>query len=106
MKLAKMSKSRGNVVLPEEVVHGVCDLMPGYDFRDTQGRIMNWKLAGIWRHATGYLTSTRTGRQPVFLHEVNNPVPCLLQENMQADMQHPELLDYWQRLLDLYEEKS
>jgi len=100
----KMSKSRGNVVLPEEVVCGVCELDPSYEFRDVNGNLVDWKAAGVWRHhESGYFTSTRTGRQPVFLHEVANPIPCMLNRAGREQMQHPELESYWIRLLDTYE---
>jgi hypothetical protein len=100
----KMSKSRGNVVLPDEVVHGVCGLDDCYEFRYANGNLTDWKAAGVWRHESGYFTSTRTKRQPVFLHEVGNPVPCLLRIKGVEQIQHPELLGYWQQLLNKYED--
>lgn len=32
----KMSKSRGNVITPEEVVYGVYEMHSGYEFRNQQ----------------------------------------------------------------------
>lgn len=65
---------------------------------------MDWKVFGVWRHHEfGYLTSTRTGRQPVFLHEVGNPIPCMLKFTDREQMQHPKLEWYSIRLLDTYE---
>lgn len=99
-----MSKSRGNVVSPEEVVHGVYELDSGYEFRDTDKNLVDWQAAGVWRTPEyNYFTSTRTRKRPVFLHEVNNPVPCLLQVRGVEQLQHPELISYWLELLDKYE---
>jgi len=76
--MTKMSKSRGNVVLPEEVVHGVCDLAPGHEFRDRFGRLVDYRTQGVWLQAgRGYLTSTKFGRKPVFLHVKGETVPVL-----------------------------
>jgi valyl-tRNA synthetase len=103
MMLAKMSKSRGNVVSPEEVIYGVCKLTPGYEFRDLAGKVVDFKVQGVWRQADcGYLTSTKFGRQPVFLHYINEPVPPLLANKLQ----HPDEIDYWINLLEKYEEKE
>ena len=102
MKYTKMSKSRGNVVLPEEVVHGVYELDQRYEFRDVKGEVVDWQKLGVWRHHEGsYFTSTRTGRQPVFLHEKDNPVPCYI-----GCVQHQGLIAYWLRLLEKYENEQ
>ena len=91
-KYEKMSKSRGNVVLPEEVVYGICDLEKGFEFRDIFGQVVDWKVFGVWRDKlkTGYFfTSTRTGRQPVFLYEDGEP--CILLINGEEKVQHSNL---------------
>ncbi len=65
----KMSKSRGNVVNPDEVVRGVYRLDPGYEFRDTCGNFVDYKFFGVWfKTGVGYHTSRKTGNIPVFLH--------------------------------------
>jgi valyl-tRNA synthetase len=77
----KMSKSKGNVVLPEEVVYGVCDLRPGLEFRDADGQAIDWKKLGVWQDELNtkfFFTATRFGRKPVFLHYKDNHVPALL----------------------------
>jgi hypothetical protein len=110
-KRPKMSKSKGNVVTPDEVVHGVHDLASNFEFRDIQGRSLddfrdqqglsvNWKDWGVWRSPEGYRMSTRCGRRPVFLHLVGEPVPPLVR----GKMQHPEEQAYWANLLELYED--
>lgn len=78
----KMSKSRGNVVLPQEVVHGVEDIDKGYEFRLVGGELIDHQAWGVWRDKldTGdFFTSTRYGRQPVYLMEVGNPVAPMLE---------------------------
>jgi len=50
-----MSKSRGNVVLPEEVVHGVYTLAPGYEFRDLAGELVDFKFLESGSSPTGAL---------------------------------------------------
>ena len=88
IKYEKMSKSRGNVVLPEEVVYGVIELCPGYEFRDNCGNIVNWQN-NVWRDKSksGYFfTATRFGRQPIFLCE--NGDHCVLLIDGQEKEQH------------------
>jgi hypothetical protein len=93
VKYEKMSKSRGNVVLPEEVVYGVLDLDPGYEFRDKYGNIVDWRH-NVWRDKgkSGYFfTATRLGRQPVFLCEKDDPRHCVLLIDGKEREQHPDL---------------
>lgn len=97
--LTKMSKSKGNVISPDEVVKGVWDLEEGYEFRDRSGKLVDWKKERVWLDLDSYRTSTRSGRRTVFLHEVDNPVPCMLGDKLQ----HPHDISYWSNLLDKYE---
>ncbi len=104
----KMSKSRGNVVMVDEVVYGVCEITDGYEFRNINNEpIEDFRAIGIWRDKGGdgnFYSSLRTGKHPVFLCKKGEPVPCHFSTN---DMhQHPSLLDYWRRMLELYEDKS
>jgi hypothetical protein len=95
-----MSKSRGNVVLPEEVVRGVYELSHLFEFKDLDARVVDWKLKGVWMDTAGYRTSTKYGRQPVFLHCKHNPVPCWL--TTLEKLQHEDELEFWARLVHLY----
>jgi len=110
-KYEKMSKSRGNVVLPEEVVYGVMDWDAGYEFRmaaepDAELQAIDPLEFGVWRDKlkTGYFYSaTRFGRLPVFLHEKGNPVPTLLLLNGEEHMQHPFFLRAWEWVAKQYD---
>ena len=96
-KCEKMSKSRGNVVLPEEVVYGVLDLDPGYEFRDKYSNIVDWRH-NVWRDkgkSGDFFTATRFGRQPVFLCEKGDPRHCILLIDGQEKEQHPGLPEEW-----------
>ena len=74
----------------------------GYEFRDSQGQPVDWKLRRVWRHhERGYLTRQK---EPVFLHKINDPVPVLLCLNGREVVQHPTEYDFWRRLLDKYED--
>lgn len=90
----KMSKSRGNVVTIDEVVHGVAVLDPSCEFRDAFGGVIgDYRAAGVWRDRAGdgmYYTSTRSGRQPVLLHERGNPMPALLSVGGVDRLQHED----------------
>jgi hypothetical protein len=100
----KMSKSRGNVVSPDEVVFGVYELCPGYEFRDPAGRLVDYRQKGVWRSPDGYRTATRFGAAPVFLHCRNNPVPCLLGfSDGRVQTQHSKFASYWTNLLEVHE---
>jgi len=99
-KRTKMSKSKGNVVMVDEASRGVCGLSDRFEFRDLRGNLIDYKVMGVWRTVEwNYRTSTRTGRQPVFLHLVGEPVPPLVM----GKIQHPEERGYWVNLLGLYE---
>ena len=95
----KMSKSRGNVVLPEEVVYGVADLPSEYEFRWPNGRVIeDFKDVGVWRDRLNtdlYFTASMFGRIPVFLHYKGNPVPAILVIKGQRTQQHPQLVAFW-----------
>lgn len=98
----KMSKSRGNVVLPEEVVYGVHELPFEYEFRDFLGEVVDYKEFGVWRdkfHTSFFFTSTKHGREPVWLCEKNKfdsegkPIPLVLLINGEEKVQHPDELN-------------
>ena len=95
VKRVKMSKSRGNVISPDEVVYGVYTLAPGYEFRDLEGQLVDWEKERVWfMSGRGYLTSTKYGRRPVFMHKVDDPIPVFL-SNMET-VQHVEEVEFWQ----------
>lgn len=94
-KWHKMSKSKGNVVMIDEVVRGVCGLSDKYQFRDLHGNLIDYRVMGVWRTPEqDYRTSTRTGRQPVFLHLVDEKIPTLIM----GKEQHPKEVAFWTRL--------
>ncbi len=95
-KWEKMSKSKGNGISVDEVVKRVAGLKEGYEFRDRSGELVDYKKERVWRDKLGYKTFTG---YPVFLHEVDNPVPCMLVDKVQ----HPNRYNYWSNLLDKYE---
>jgi hypothetical protein len=96
-----MSKSRGNVVAPDEVVYGVYQA-DGYEFRDLLGEVVDLKTTYVWRNpGQGYRTTKRYGNQPVFLHEAGNPIPAFLDDGLQ----HAEELEFWLDLLEKYEDE-
>ena len=91
----KMSKSCGNVVMPEEVVYGVSSVDPAYEFRDESGQVIDYREYGVWRdrpRTSMYFTDTRHGRRPVFLCETGNPEPCVLLIDGEERVQHAETL--------------
>jgi len=91
-KREKMSKSRGNVVTVDEVVYGVYEVASGYEFRNALGEIIDYKFWGIWQDKSGtgdFYTSTRTGKQPAFLCEVDGD-PCVLLINGEERSQHSD----------------
>jgi valyl-tRNA synthetase len=97
----KMSKSRGNVVLPEEVVYGVAELPSNLEFRDIDGEVVDWKF-NVWQEPIShfYFTATRYGRKPVFYCIVGNPGTPLIVVDGRKLVQHPDLVDsegvrYW-----------
>jgi hypothetical protein len=100
----KMSKSRGNVVLPEEVVYGVAHLDDGYEFRLPDGKVIEDYLElGIWQDGLNskmFFTATRYGRVPVFLHCKGNPVPAMLLLDGEEKLQHPDLVGFWIKQLE------
>jgi len=101
MTLEKMSKSKGNVVRPEEVVGGVFELHHGFEFRDRRHEVIDHEVFGIWRSpmSPDYWTSTRTGRRPVWLCIKEEPVPPLVMGQVQHAADEP----YWTDLLARYE---
>lgn len=100
-KRTKMSKSKGNVVIIDEVVRGVCGLSDQYQFRNLQGYLIDYRAMGVWQTPEGdYRTSTSTGRQPVFLHQLDEQIPTLIK----GKQQHPEEVAFWANLSKLYEE--
>lgn len=101
-KWTKMSKSEGNGISPEEVVKGVCVLDPGYEFRDLTGNLIDWETQGVWfDESTGYRTSTKYQRQPVFMHVTGNPVPAWL--TTLGKSQHEDEESFWIGLLRKYD---
>ncbi len=109
----KMSKSRGNVISPEEVVCGVADLRTGYEFRGLDRRVIqDFKAVGVWCDpATGwYFTAERYGKAPVFLCQTGNPVPPLLHgaEDEEPRLQHraPYASAFWALMAYLYEDQE
>lgn len=98
-KLTKMSKSKGNVITIDEVVKGVHSLDDNFEFRDLSGQLVDWKKRTVWLSPEGYRTSSPTGKRPVFLHLVGEPVPPLLM----SCVQHKEERRYWAELLEKYE---
>ncbi len=94
--LTKMSKSKGNGISVDEVVKGVYALREGYEFRDQSGELVDYKKERVWQDKSGYRTFIGAA---VFLHEVDNPVPCMLG----TKLQHPHDYKYWSNLLDEYE---
>lgn len=95
----KMSKARGNVVTPDEVIFGVAELAHGYEFRHPEGSLLeDYKKWGVWRnnlHDSMFYTSTRTGKSPVFLHEKGNPVPGMLLIDGEERVQHADKTELW-----------
>jgi hypothetical protein len=90
-----MSKSKGNVILPEEVVFGVIESPPGYEFRAVNGLVLDPSEWGIWRNKNNdgcYYTNTQSGRRPVFLCKHGDNRTCVLIHNGKEIEQHPELL--------------
>ena len=64
----KMSKSRGNVISPEEIVYGVYAISEGFGFLDDLGQLVDFRKFGVWRDSDGHFyTSRRTGMRRVFL---------------------------------------
>ena len=97
-KHEKMSKSRGNVITPDEVIYGVCELEPGFVFCDRSGRIlMPPQQYGIWRNRgedNFYYTGRRFGHEPVFLCQLESGVAhiCRLLIDGEEREQHPAIL--------------
>lgn len=109
MAKEKMSKSRGNVITVDEVVNGIYEVDSRYEFRDQTNKVIDWKERGVWRdrERTGYyFMSSRYKLQPAFLHCKDNPVPCLLLINSVEQVQHSKLSEFWENLLNKYEESS
>jgi hypothetical protein len=79
-KREKMSKSRGNVVTPDEVTCGVADLDCRMEFRNYRNDPQDYRALGVWRDPVdgNYYTSARTGKHPVWLCRIGIPdVPSI-----------------------------
>lgn len=92
----KMSKSRGNVITPDEIIYGVAEVQSGYEFRFLDGMVINdFRKLGVWQDKPRdgmFYTSTRIGKQPVFLCQKGDPgVPAILVNGREV-MQHEHLL--------------
>lgn len=88
----KMSKSRGNVIGVDEILCGVAELDPAYEFRFADGGVINHRSILVWRDKCGtgfFYTGSSFGRRPVFLHERGNPEPCILLLGGVETEQHP-----------------
>ena len=103
----KMSKSRGNVVRPEEVVYGVHELAGTHEFRTLTGDIIeDLKECGVWQDMFGngcFYTSTCHGKHPVMLHERGNEVPCIIVVQGKEILQHPEQVVFWDMMKNYLE---
>lgn len=94
MLMRKMSKSSNNALSVDQVVRGVYELAPGYEFRDLNGQLVDWKRWGVWlRDDRGYADVTGYS---VFLCEVDNPIPIIW--SGLKTIQHPEEGTFWQNL--------
>lgn len=94
----KMSKSRGNVILPEEVIYGVANLDERYEFRDIIGNVLDYKEQGVWQdkdHTGFFFTASNRGKKAAYLCEKGNPVPCILLINGEEKQQHPGRVEYY-----------
>lgn len=96
--MEKMSKSKGNVVTIDEVVYGVSSVASGYEFRDENSELID-PVNRAYRMGNSYRLHRKYGHHPVFLHYKDDPVPPLIM----GKVQHENLLDYWSRLLAIYE---
>lgn len=98
--MEKMSKSRGNVVTVDEVVHGVQSLREGWELRDANNETVDPNKVGAWVDLNGnYFTAVRNGKQPLWLCRIEEPVPPLIR----GCVQHTQQIGYWQRMLALHE---
>lgn len=104
----KMSKSKGNVISVDEVVYGVANVDPRYEFRSPDGDVIDWKELCVWRNPDPadnfYYTAVRFGRMPVFLHEAGNPVPALFLIDGEERVQHPRRAAIWHGILERHPE--
>lgn len=110
-KLEKMSKSRGNVITIDEVVHGVSELDPRFVFRYFDGSVAS-RLDRVWRAASG---SFFCHQSPVFLCRREHYAPCAFPDGMQhksnGDLWHALTVSLSERLgmagaLDALEQES
>lgn len=84
----KMSKSRGNVVTVDEVVHGVRFLDNSCEFRDESCNVINdYHKLEVYRNPEDgfFYTSSRLGHFRIFLHQTGNPVPATFPKNSMND---------------------
>lgn len=74
----KMSKSRGNVVSIDSMVHRVSSIGRDYEFRDAAGRVVDYDARGVWRmpHEGGYWTEMPNA-EPVWLCRIGVAEPPL-----------------------------
>lgn len=99
----KMSKSRGNVVTPDEVIYGAAGVpSQGYEFRAYDGRVLDREdvqLLGVWQDRAGtgmFYTSVRTGKLPVYLCRSLEEGAVTLLVNGREVEQHPAgHVEYW-----------
>ncbi len=115
-QLVKMSKSSGNAIGVDQVVYMVWGLPDGYEFRDLQGEIVDWKWANVWFDvSSGYRMGQsfngsgnfqmgrRLALSPVFLHLEGWPIPAYLNGRDVDGVQHQQNVVFWSRLRDKWE---
>lgn len=100
MNNGKMSKSKGNVITVDEVVHGVSKVDDEYEFRNINSELID-PVNRAYKVDNSYRLYRRYGHHPIFLHRKSNPILPLVM----GELQHANLLNYWRRLL-LYQEKT
>ncbi len=92
VKYEKMSKSRGNVVMVDEVVFGIQELDRECEFCDKDGNLIeDYKKFEIWRDKLGdgmFYSSKRFGKFPVYLRNKNTLELCTFLINGKEVLQH------------------
>lgn len=91
----KMSKSKGNVISVDEVVHGVATIDHPYELRlpiaenGTYTLIpFDFKKFHVWRDGPFYFTGNSYGKVPVFLCKKGREDPCQFPYNGGVIEQH------------------